>query len=110
MPMKKPIGYITAPDGTVVSVVVPIADWIELLERICDLEEQLRPTTKLDRQLDALVRRRTRKKKDLSLDDVGFIGTGRSLSKAESLLISAHIQLQRGTRPSARTKVSARKP
>ena len=105
--MSSPL-YVTKPQGTVVAVQVPIADWIELLERICDLEEHLRPTSKLDRQLDALVRQRLRKKKDLSLDDVGFIGTGRPMSKAESLLISAHIQLQRGTRPSVRTKVSAR--
>ncbi|HMQ76043.1 MAG TPA: hypothetical protein PKE21_08785 [Flavobacteriales bacterium] len=88
-----------------VAVQVPIADWIELLERICDLEEQLRPTTKLDRQLDALVRQRTRKKKDLSLDDIGLIGTGRPLSKAESLLISAHIQVNmaRNARQHARS-------
>ena len=107
--MSSPL-CVTESNGTVVAVQVPIADWIELLEQICELEEHLRPTTTLDRQLDALVRRRTRKKKDLSLDAIGFIGTGRPLSKAESLLISAHIQLQRGTRPSARSKVSARKP
>ncbi len=108
--MYTPPLYVSEANGVVVAVQVPIADWIDLLERICDLEEQLRPTTKLDRQLDDLVRQRTRKKKDLSLDAIGFIGTGRPLSKAESLLISAHIQLQRGTRPSARSKVSARKP
>lgn len=100
--MSSPL-YVTEPHGTVVAVQVPIADWIELLERICDLEDQLRPTTRLDRQLDALVRQHLRKTNDVSLDDVGFIGTGRPMTKAESLLISAHIQVKkaRNTRQNA---------
>jgi len=100
--MSSPL-CVTESNGTVVAVQVPIADWIELLEQICELEEHLRPTTTLDRQLDALVRQRFRNEKNLSLDDIGFIGAGRPMSKAESLLISAHIQVKkaRSTRQNA---------
>ena len=77
--MSSPL-YVTKPHGTVVAVQVPIADWIELLERICDLEEHLRPTSKLDRQLDALVRQRLRKKKD----QLGFPCTQTTAAPAPS--------------------------
>lgn len=104
--MIKKLQYLTEPRGKVVAVVVPINDWIAMLERICDLEAKLRPKTKLDRQLDAIFQKRSRKKKDLNLDDIGFLGTGRTISQAESLLMSAHVQRTWGRHAASPGKVT----
>lgn len=93
----KPL-YVNEPNGKVVAVLVAIEDWIALLEKVCDLEQKLRPTSALDKRLDALVRKQLRSKKKLDLDDIGFMGTGRAMTEAESLLVSAHIQLSKTER------------
>jgi hypothetical protein len=90
--------YVTEPSGKVVAVLVAIEDWIKLLEYVCDLEHKLRPTSAQDRRLDAIVRKQLRNKKQLELDDIGFIGTGRAMTEAESLLVSAHIQRSKAKR------------
>ncbi len=90
--------YVTEPSGKVVAVLVAIEDWIKLLEYVCDLEQKLRPTSALDRRLDAVVRKQLRNKKQLELYDIGFIGTRRAMTEAESLLISEHIQRSKAKR------------
>jgi len=96
--MDPELSYVTKPDGTVVAVQVPIADWMALLERLCDLEQQLRPKSALDKRLDAIVRDLVGDKKEVTLDDIGFLGTGRAISAAENLLISAHIATRKASK------------
>lgn len=93
--MKDRLLYVTDATGEVLAVQVTLADWIQLLERICDLEAQLRPESKLDKRLDAVVRRRVGNKKKVSLDDIGFVGTGREMTRAEQLLVSTHIAMRK---------------
>jgi len=93
--VKHPILYITDAKGKVLAVQVDLKDWIALLEKLCDLQQKLRPTTALDKRLDTEVRKRIGNKKKVDLDDIGFIGTGRAVSEEESLLMSAHVQLLR---------------
>lgn len=98
--MKQNLLYVSEPNGKVTAVIVAMEDWIALLERICDLQEKLRPKNPLDRKLAALVRKRVGNKKNVDLDDIGFIGTGRSMTKEESMLISVHIQAMKAKRTS----------
>lgn len=97
--------YVTKANGKLIAVQVAIKDWIALLEKLADYEEQLRPKSKLDKQLAELVRKRVGKKKNVDLDDIGFIGTGRPMSDMESLLTSAHIQAQKAKRTAAKPVV-----
>lgn len=90
--MKHPLLYGTNAKGKVLAVQVAIEDWIALLEKVCAMQESLRPKTKLDKQLDKEVRKRIGNKKKADLDDIGFIGTGRAITEEETMLISAHIQ------------------
>ena len=89
--IKHPTLNVTDAKGKVLVVQVAIKDWIALLEKVCALQERLRPKTQLDKQLSKLVRKRVGKKKKVDLDDIGFIGTGRAITEEETMLISAHI-------------------
>ena len=103
--MKHQILYVTDAKGKVLAVQVALEDWIALLEKVCELQQKLRPKSPLDRQLAALVRKRIGNKKNVDLDDIGFIGTGRAVSEEVSMLISAHIQARKGksARPKKKT-------
>lgn len=90
--MKHPVLYVTNAKGKVLAVQVAIEDWIALLEKVCALQERLRPKAKLDQQLSEVVRKRIGKKRKVDLDEIGFIGTGREIMKEETMLISARIQ------------------
>ena len=93
--MKHPILNVTDAKGKVLAVQVAIEDWIALLEKVCALQENLRPKTQLDKQLSKLVRKRIGNKTNVDLDDIGFVGTGRVISEEESMLFSAHIQAKK---------------
>lgn len=93
--MKDPLLYVTEANGEVLAVQVALEDWIALLEQLCELEQRLRPKSALDKRLDAIVRDRTGNKKVVSLDDIGFVGTGRELTRAEKLLVSTHIAVRK---------------
>ena len=97
--------YVTRPNGKVVAVLVLLEDWIALLEHVCDLEQKLKPSNALDRRVEVIVRKEMTKKKQADLDDIGFIGTGRAMSEAESLLVSAHIQAAKAQRAAGMKKV-----
>lgn len=97
--------YVTKLNGKVVAVQVAMADWVALLEKLCDLEQKLRRSNALDRRVDAIVRKQLTNKKQPDLDDIGFIGTVRAMSEAESLLVSAHIQAANAKRAAGTKKV-----
>lgn len=96
--MKHPVLYVTNAKGKVLAVQVALEDWIALLEKVCALQESLRTKTKLDKQLDEELRKRIGNKKKVDLDDIGFIGTGRAITKEETMLISARIQANKSKR------------
>jgi len=96
--MKHPILNVTDAKGKVLAVQVPIEDRNALLELVCALQERLRPQTQLDSQLSKLVRKRTGKKKNVDLDDIGFVGTGRVITEEESMLMSARVQANKAER------------
>ncbi|QQR85893.1 MAG: hypothetical protein IPJ76_14980 [Flavobacteriales bacterium] len=97
--------FVSEAHGKVVAVLIPIEHWIALLEKLVDHEERSRPKSKLDDQLAELARERVGKKKTIDLDDIGFIGTGRAMSEAESLLVSAYIQAAPAKRVAGMRKV-----
>jgi hypothetical protein len=107
--MNTRIQYVAEPNGTVVAVQVELNAWIALLEKLANYEERSRPTSKLDRQLAVLVRKRVGNRKKVDLDDIGFIGTGRPMSEIESLLISAHIQAHKVKQSASLPNLSKRK-
>jgi len=96
--MKHPILNVTDAKGKVLAVQVAIEDWIALLEKVCALQENLRPKTQLDKQLSELVRKRIGNKKKVELDDIGFVGTGRVITEVESMLMSARVQANKAER------------
>lgn len=89
--MMHPILNVTDAKGKVLAVQVAVEDRNALLEKVCALQENLRPQTRLDSQLSKLVRKRIGNKRNVDLDDIGFIGTGREITEEETMLISAHI-------------------
>lgn len=97
--------YVSEAHGKVVAVLIPIENWIAMLEKLVDYEERSRPKSKLDDQLVELMRKHVGKKKNIDLDAIGFIGTGRAMSEAESLLVSAHIQVAKAKRAAGMKKV-----